>query len=397
MMGRLVRAGRSYRRATVILVGTTSTWGTTGLSIAFDMLVSHLKELGLRHIVVDRGAAADTSSIGAFRLSRAIKSAFVVTEFLRVLRRGGTTYITISSSLMGFLRDALMIWPAWLLRHRVILHLHGAGYGLFYDDSPRWVRWMIRQTLARADRIIILSDLFRAQFGFLRDPGSTLAVVPNGPPLEAPTQMEVRRLPSGSTPLRVLFLSNMMRSKGYMDVLEACKILVHDIGRNISCDFCGAFLHSAVEGEGKSAEEARNEFSQRIEGWNLNGAVAFHGVVDGEQKRRLLQEAHVLVLPTYHPWEGQPISIIEALAFGLPVISTAHNGIKELVLHNYNGIVVNARAPDEIADAIDRLNNSPELYEQLAQNARRHYEENFTSEAHLAKMMHILAPASQCA
>jgi glycosyltransferase involved in cell wall biosynthesis len=181
----------------------------------------------------------------------------------------------------------------------------------------------------------------------------------------------------------------MIESKGYLDVLEACR-LICERGIPILCNFCGSFMQTITEPSGASVREAEAAFRRRIQEHGLSGVVRYHGPVTGAAKLNVLQEAHVFVLPTWYEWEGQPVSIIEALAFGTPVVATRFRGIPEQVIHGYNGMLIDANQPAQIADAVASLWRDPLRYGQMSKNALLHFEQHFTRRAHLERLTPIV-------
>ncbi len=97
-----------------------------------------------------------------------------------------------------------------------------------------------------------------------------------------------------------------------------------------------------------------------------------------------------MILPTAYPWEGQPLSIIEALAHGIPVLSTSFRGIPEQVIDGFNGYMVRHGEPGTIVSAVLRATDSDENYRRLSQGACRHYQEFFTREKHISEMFAVL-------
>src|SRR5688500_7554411 len=251
-----------------------------------------------------------------------------------------------STSRAGFLRDAALIWTALALGRATVLHLHGGGYDAFYARQPRWLRGVIRATLARVGAIVVLGEALRDQFSFL--PRSNLVVIPNGLPaaLEPPAGA-ARTL---TAPVRLLYLSNLIESKGYLELVRACALL-RDQGVQVTCDLCGEFIRTAQCSAG-SAADARDAFFRLVDELGLRDIVRYRGVVTGAEKQTVLEQAHLLVLPTSYPGEGQPLSIIEALAFGVPVIATRFRGIPEQVVDGVSGYLLSSSAPDEIATAV---------------------------------------------
>lgn len=95
-------------------------------------------------------------------------------------------------------------------------------------------------------------------------------------------------------------------------------------------------------------------------------------------------------MPTFYSWEGQPLSIIEALAFGTPIISTYHKGIPEQVKDEYNGYLIKTNDPQEIIDAILKGIKSPDNYSTLSKNAIKHFQDHFTREVHLKRLISLI-------
>lgn len=376
------------KKETCLLVGFTSRFDVTGLALAFDLLLSGLAKRKISYLLIDFGALGLASRPGAFDLQRITDTLKLLGSFGAKLGRVQSVYILIASSRFGFLRDALMIWPSRLFRRRLVLHLHGAGYRYFYERQPAWFQRFIATTLAKADVIIILGESLHDQFSFVPSIEKKICVVPNGLPLNLQPEVVVSKSLPTTSPFRLLFLSNLMESKGYLHLLDACRILHHERHIPIHCDFCGDFIQTSVD-TAKSATEANAYFLKLIQTWSLTDVVSYHGLVDGHKKQEFLQKAHTLILPTTYPWEGQPLCIIEALAFSTPVITTPRGGIPEQVSDRYNGFLVEANS-QQIADAVEEMWQSGTLYQSLSQNAQLHFQENFTQERHLERLIPII-------
>ena len=101
----------------------------------------------------------------------------------------------------------------------------------------------------------------------------------------------------------------------------------------------------------------------------------------------------MLVLPTLYPWEGQPLSIIEAMACGTPVISTEHAGIPEEIIQGETGWMLAADKVDKdhLAETLATLMSmSSDAYAKMSDRAHQYYLEQFTKEKHLDKMVEVL-------
>jgi glycosyltransferase involved in cell wall biosynthesis len=392
MIHRLRNTTNAYMQtqpaAACLLVGFRQQFAVTGLSLAFELLLAGLQRRHIPYRLVDLGELWDANGVGRFTSARAWIALRLLWLFYRQLIGAPNVYMTIASSRVGFLRDALMIWPARLGRRRLVLHLHGAGYQAFYQAQPHWLQRLIARTLAQADTIIVLGESLREHFAFVPGYRQKVQVVPNGLPLGVQCEAaQTKSLPSDG-PLRLLFLSNMLESKGYLKVLAACRILHQERNLPLHCDFGGDFIQTVSDQAGTVAA-AQQAFLQLIQRWGVEEVVTYHGLVTGAAKQHLLEQAHLLLLPTTYPWEGQPLSIIEALATSTPVIATRQGAIPEQVHDGYNGFLRQAE-PTVIADAIEHLWRNPTLYGELSRNARSHFLAHYTSEKHLERLIPLI-------
>lgn len=378
-----------FNTHSTLLIGPLSE-NPDGLSMAFDVVVRNFAKRGLQFKVVNTKSNDITRQVGAFSFRRAIEIIKALVEYWCLILFAQRIYLLIGLSRVSFLRDLLFIWTAYFFRRRVVLHVHTGGYRVFFDAQSNWVKRIIVATLMRANAIIILGESLRKQFDFLPGAKEKLFVVPNCALVENKQENLKKKEILGSEPIRLLYLSNLIESKGYLDCLEAVRILHYE--RNIPVDFSlcgGAVPHKFSFGQ-KTEQEILDHFFEQVESKELRKIVKYYGVVTGTEKEWFFINSHLLVLPTYYAWEGQPISIIEALAFGMPVIATPYRGIPEQVINNYNGFLVDAQSPIEIANKIEKLWKEPNLYKEMSINATEHFERYFTQQKHLDKLLPII-------
>lgn len=364
-----------------------------GLSMAFKVVVQGFVNQGLDHNVVNTKSEDTVRRVGSFSFRRTIEITKVLLEYSWKLLSAQRIYLLIGLSRVSFLRDFLIIWSACLLKRRIVLHVHSGGYRSFYDSQPSWAQRVIMATLMCANALIILSELLREQFDFLPNADEKLYVVPNCAPFEVTRENVGQKELQKSEPIKLLYLSNFIETKGYLDCLEACRILHHDKNIPVFFSFCGGVIPHKFGSRYKTEQEILDHFFAQVQQMELESVVAYLGTVTGQEKEDVFINSHVLVLPTYYAWEGQPISIIEALAFGMPVIATRFRGIPEQVIDNYNGFLISARNPIEIANKVERMWNEPDLYRQLSANAIQHFRKTFTQEKHLARLIPIILGA----
>jgi hypothetical protein len=187
----------------------------TGQSVAFSLLANALtKDRPVQTVNLSELAERRDQK---FTLARSLQMLQLATSMLGTMRHVSAVYITIAQSRLGFIRDALFILVARLWRRPVIAHLHGGNYARYYDSEPPLMRLLIRGTLLRLSRLIVLSDRLRSDFDFL-GPGfaARLRVVSNASPVPIGSP---RKAPRGE--LRLLYLSNLLAEKGYLDCVDA--------------------------------------------------------------------------------------------------------------------------------------------------------------------------------
>ena len=296
----------------------------------------------------------------------------------------------VAFSKFGFLRDLLIILPAALLREKIFVRVHSGGYGIFYANQSSLMKLLIRLTLKRTHRIIVLGENLRQQFDFDKKLFDKTIVVPNGIDVPGKPEKILPKTYKETEIFRILYLSNLIESKGYLDVLKACQLLKMNGENDFFCDFCGDFISIADERDPQTLIERETRFSELIKEWNLSDQVAYHGSVVGQKKVEFFEKAHAFILPTNYLWEGQPLSIIEALSFGVPVITTPYRAIPDQVIDEYNGLLVNYRRPEEIRTAIIRMKSGGEFYKSLSRNALKRYSEKFTQEKHLDLLIPLI-------
>ena len=124
--------------------------------------------------------------------------------------------------------------------------------------------------------------------------------------------------------------------------------------------------------------EEEAEFKGIVAQPAMAGLVHYFGFVSGDQKNQLLREADLFCFPTYFQNENQPVNLIEAMAFGLPILTTRWRSLPELFPADYPGLV-NIRSPEQIADVLLALITS-----ETGEIFRDIFLRSFTLERHLA-------------
>jgi len=180
-------------------------------------------------------------------------------------------------------------------------------------------------------------------------------------------------------PVRILCIGTLHEVKGQTYLIEACRIL-KEKGTRFSCHFIGDGPDLAA-----LAEQAKNA--------GLDERVFFHGRLEQHEVIQILHQADLLVAPSVPSKDGRreglPVVLIEAMACGLPVVSSRLSGIPEIVEDGVNGFLTEPGDSPAIAEAIDKLCARPDLRKQFGVEGRCKVELEFdqsTSARQLAQL-----------
>ena len=350
-----------------------------GQAVAFQALAD---EMGVETLIISSKRNINIWS----KISKIFNYFGLLSKLIfKLLYRRYVVYQTISQSKEGFLRDFLIVIISKFLGSKVIVHIHGGNYDGFYQTQKPFIQQQIRQMLIQTDSVIVLSENMKKMFDFEPQLLSKIKVVKNGLTWDIDgNDLKAKELPlNNDSSIKIIFLSNLIESKGYLDVLEATSLLVNEYGYNIQTDFCGEFIQYNDAQRFTTLTKSKQYFHEFIIKNNLKNHVNYHGIVEVEKKKELLKEAHFFVLPTNYINEGQPISIIEAMAYGCVILTTDYRGISDMITSYNSGIYVRYDDSKEIAFEIHNMIQTPSEYQRISRNALKNYLENYTKEIHL--------------
>ena len=339
-----------------------------GVATAMEQVVDLRERYGMPVVVLDTADRRTLDNIGKLEFWNvwlALKHGLQFV-WLLVTRRPALVSLYISQGMLPFLRDFLFLAPTRLTGRHLVVHVQGGYFRQFYDESPGWLRWMIRWTVGRADRVIVLGERFRHFFDGLVPP-ERVEVMPNAVDPEPFDALRARGGAEGRTErLRVLYLATLKSSKGALDLLRAAAAIRREVP-DVEIVF-----------HGEPVQEDAAEIQRIMAEDELSGTVRFPGVVSGEAKIRAFLEADVFVFPSRYKYEGHPFVILEAMAAGLPIVTTDHATIADTVLDGENGIIVPKGDAERIAEATVRLLRDEELRDRMGAANRDRLRSHYT-------------------
>lgn len=296
-------------------------------------------------------------------------------EILRFIVEILTHRITLvhchSAELGSFWRKSIFGLLARARGIPVLFHLHGAEMKTFYLACHPVVRRLIRWILERYSAVVVLSPSWEAWVHSVA-PGARVFVLHNY--VRMPDLHRKRR---DGERVNVLFLGIVGHRKGVYDLLPAFRDAL------ASCPG----MHLQIGGNGE-VDEARARAAEL----GLSDHVEFLGWVGGEGKDALLASADIFVLPSYN--EGLPISLLEAMSWEIPVVSTTVGGIPELIRDGEDGFLIEAGDVPALTRALERLAADPALRARMGLAGRRQVADAFSREAVLPRLERLYADIS---
>jgi glycosyltransferase involved in cell wall biosynthesis len=248
----------------------------------------------------------------------------------------------------SFYRKAIFSTLARMSGKQVVWHSHGSEFDHFYDQASRPLRRIVLGVLNRADVVLVLSQHWRA---YLAGIGATSRIEVLFNPVVLPPAGAV---PVGSHPGVVLALGRLGQRKGTYDILKAVPRVIR---------YCPEACFW-LAGDGEVAE-----VRAVVQEDGLGEHVCVLGWLDSEAKAQSLRQASLLLLPSYG--EGQAVAVLEALAYGLPVVATPVGGIPDAISDGVNGYLIQPGDVEALAARIISLLKDPQLRQTLGENGRR--------------------------
>lgn len=309
---------------------------------------------------------SEGTKFAKFRVGLSALVRFIV---LLASRRVACVHIHVARRI-SFWRKAIFASVASFFRVPVLLHLHSGGFPAFYHhESNALQQRVIRRILDHAEQLIVLSE---GWYDLLAPISSNrnITIIRNFP--ELPLHWSSRGDKRKHT---ILFLGLLNRDKGFYDLLECCAVLGQDIPDLLVV--CG--------GKGQ-----QGEIAERIRQLKIEQYISLPGWIVGPDKEAWFARASLFVLPSYV--EGVPMGILEAMAWGLPIVSTRVGGIPDIVRHGREGLLVEAGDVVGLQEALSRLLLDDEERARMGQAARQRIEEEFSSQHVMASLDHLYAP-----
>lgn len=346
-----------------------------GQSKASKVLLDALVEK--QHTVCLINLSKSSLKSGFNSLGRVLEILMILRSVWNNRKNNDIIYLSLAESLFGNIRDLFIYAICYPSRHKIFIHmLGGAGMkkilegtgvqrninsffiskvGGVFVEGP--VNFGVFSKVITRDKIHIIPN-FAEDFLFVSDD-------------------EIKAKFSAIDRIQILYLSNLIPGKGYEELASAYFELDEDSKKLVNIVFVGGF----------ESTECENEFLKKIK--TQDGLEYIGKFIDGEKKRDLYCRSHVFCLPTYYPFEGQPISILEAYSTGCVVITSNHSGIPYIFSDKKNGFMVEKKSILSLKTAIEEAISNKDNLQDIAFNNRSEALEKYRTSIYQGKLMSV--------
>lgn len=265
-----------------------------------------------------------------------------------------------------FWRNGVDVVLARLLGRKVVLHIHGGGFGKFLASLTSGRALVARGVLGLAHRVVVLGEGWKELLDRWTDP-NFVVVVPNGVPVGE--LVAIRARPE----FTIVCLANYECGKGQADLLRAVAGLRGP--RQVRVVLPGF--------ETEPGQQAKLQALAAELG--LGDRVEIPGPVTGVDKAQRLCRADCFCLPSYD--EGLPMAMLEAMAIGLPVVVTRVGAIPEAVIDDEEGLQFDAGDVPALTAHLQRLMDDPARAAELGRRGRERLIRDFSLDAAVQRLL----------
>lgn len=295
------------------------------------------------------------------KLLKAVRSYFI---FRKELRKNRPDIVHIHSSFgPSFYRKLPFIYMAYQKKIPVINHIHGADFDSFYLKASPAKKSLIAKMYNKCQMLIALSDEWRERLALIV-PREKIRILENYCQIPQAIDREKTK--------QILFMGEIGGRKGSFDVPVVLEKAFTKAGKT----------QVVMAGDGEIVK-----VKELLEQVKLSDTVSFPGWVRGNEKDSLLRTSGIFLFPSYN--EGMPMAVLEAMAYGMAIVTTNVGGIPRLIEDGINGYLCEPGDTDKLADRLAELLLNETKRKTLGNAARQKAIQKYSIERHMAKLLDL--------
>ena len=343
-----------------------------GQAIATQQLFDQRWE-GLKVQYLRMAYSHSESEVGRFKIRKIFHLISLVIKSWFILIKNWPCclyYPPASPNRTPVIRDVVFLLLVRPLAKNTIFHYHAGGLPAYVASLSFPLRFLSKLAFSNATLGIEISESQLNEDVFF--PVKKRICISNG---LAVSDLKQRSCEKGDGKRRILFIAGLRESKGVMDIIGTAEKM-RQLGADFVFDVAGAWQE----------ENTRREFETELSRLDLDDKIILHGRVTGEEKWELYRRAYAFFFPSFYESENFPLVLIEAMAFGLPIVATNWRGIPELVVEGETGRLCDVQSCEQFSFALNELIKNEDQHEKMASLARSRYEKKYTKDAFISAM-----------
>lgn len=307
---------------------------------------------------ISPSTARSVNDIAKFRFNKIFSFINILLRIAKILlfKRPDLVYYTATARKDGFRVSYIFVTWIRLFNRKIVVHYHNKGVCENKDGIDGWIRKRFFKNI----KVMLLSQHLYYDVKEWVDK-ENLLICPNGIPYCKEHNHEFN-----TEKFEILFLSNMIETKGVFELLNVCKLL-KERNRKFVCHFVG-----------KWADITPEKFQSEVSKYGVEECVCAHGPKYGCEKNQYLKSCDCFVFPSYYASECLPLVLLEMMQYGIPCIATKNGAIQDCIDDGKTGYLVDVHDIVEIADKVEFLMDNPGIKENMGNAGYEKFKNEFT-------------------
>lgn len=301
------------------------------------------------------------------KLKKLLQAVKAYLRFLIELPKYDIVHVNVASD-SSYYRKSVFIRTAKACHKKIVIHQHGGNFPEFYGkELSEKGRQRVKKVFSMGDAFLVLGAAWKDFFGEIIG-REQITVLPNA--IRVPIRENKRYGVH-----KILFLGRLCKEKGVGELLTVMPKL-HKQYPDVRLYLGGIWEDQALKARAVSLRECVTDL-----GW-----------IGGAEKQRYLQECDIFVLPSY--FEGQPVSVLEAMANACGIVTTKTGGIPDMIIEEETGLYAAAKDTKTLEERLLKLLAEPELCRMLGENARTKVEAEFSIDSNMKQLLAVYESVS---
>lgn len=295
------------------------------------------------------------------KIAKALFTIKAYITFVITLIFWNPSIVHVHSSFGGsFYRKLPFIVTARWFNKPIVNHIHGSYYDEFYFNASESKKKRVTKTYNRCSAIVVLSEGAKEIVSKITE--TPIYVIPNYGVIQD------NIINNNRDAYQVLFLGFITEKKGCFDIPYILSKVRKEIPN----------VHFILAGAGK-IDELKSKIDE-----DCKKSIKFPGWVKNEDKDKLFRESNLFLLPSYS--EGMPMSVLEAMGYGLPIVASNVGGVSTIVKDNVNGFVINPGNIEEFSQRIIEILINKDIKKKFSLASKEIIKNEYSKEKHISKI-----------